>query len=169
MNVRLSGLTLAAALAGAISLAAISVSGVPAATTFTGNVCSLVTASAIAAVHVDQTCQALQPLSSPSGSIARATWGSLLHPGENGSLGINVTSVTPSIYTEIVATYKARPHTSVGIGDWSMTNGLVNGKKGAIVEFALHDNLVVITVNAGKPLDSIDPVITLARTVSKRL
>jgi hypothetical protein len=160
-------LTLAAV--GVATVVAMWTSEAPAYATSTANVCSLVSEGKLASVHVNQTCVALEPLSSPSGTIARGTWGSLLHPGKNGSLGVNVTTVSPSVYTEIVAADKARPHTSVGIGDWSMSNGLVNGKKGAIVEFAIHDDLVVIIVNAGKPLGSIGPVLSLARAVAKAL
>jgi hypothetical protein len=162
-NVRLRGFV-GAVVTGVVVLAAAPAYGASAG--FSGNACSLLTAKQVSGVNVKaKSCTAGTPVKTSQFTATSGYW---------GSKTIGQPRVTITIYklanTAYVAALEAAhgQGQSAGIGSWSRSTGLANGKTADSVIFFKDGYFVIVNVNTGvkKPLKNATPMTKLAKSVA---
>ena len=160
-------LRLASALAVATAIAvALAVPVASAKTAFNGNVCSLLSATQVAAVHAPSKCT--RRTTSGSGVTDNyGTWGSATDP--HLSVAVDAYQSTTSSAFKLATQYlgqlpNAKKVSGVGSLAWESTQGAVT-----MLNFVVGHDICHLALTAGKPLKSLSPVIALAKTIAAKL
>lgn len=162
MNVLRAPITIALAIA-AVALAT------PAAdartSSFSGDACSLLSASQLKPVHVSASCRQ-KSSSIRYGKMTWATWGNI-----HGAFVLaQVDAVNPA-YAGPARALIDKGGTPVGVGDWSRFKGFANGRTEARIDFGVGHFIVGVSVRTPtkQPLTSSKPVLAIAKTIAAKL
>ncbi len=154
----------AAAVGAAASLAGTASAG------FSGNVCHMLKAKQVLAVHVPATCHQKKTATTAQGTIRTAIWGKNSLGGPRLSVG--VWQVTNKAF---LAAMKAPQGKGSGkalkIGNWARETGLGNGGTADGITLVVGNYVVLIALNTDpkRPLKNSKPLIALAKAVAKQL
>src|SRR5271163_1972152 len=91
---------------------------------FSGQVCPMLKAAMVAAVHVPSNCAQQKTETSSLGTVRVAVWG--VNAVGKPRLGVSIDKAS-SVFLTVAESHKA-PGNSIGIGSWSGEQGLANGK-----------------------------------------
>jgi hypothetical protein len=150
------------------SAVAILVTTATAAGSFSGKVCSMVSAKQVLAVHVPTNCTQQKTVTSSEGTVQTGIWGKNSLAGPRLSVGI--WKVANANFLTVLKSSHASGK-PVGIGNWSREDGLANGKTADSVSFlkGSYFVLIALTTAPNRPLKNAKPLIALAKTVASKL
>jgi hypothetical protein len=152
----------------ASAAAVIAAPGTSASGKFKGDVCKLLGAKQVLAVHVTTNCTQQKTATSSQGTVMTAVWGVNKPIGPRLSVGIFVPA-SSQFLTILKTSYKrGKP---VGIGDWSRDDGLGNGGTADGISFAKGKYFVTIslTTKFDKPLKTSAPLVAAAKAIAGQL
>jgi hypothetical protein len=135
-------------------------------TAFSGNVCSLLTAKQVAAVHVPSKCT--RRTSSRSGSTDYyGTWGSASGPRLSVSVDAFQSTTSPAfkLATKYLGQLRnAKKVSGVGSLAWESSVGTVT-----MVNFVVGHDVCNLGLTTAQPVKSLAPVIALAKAIATKL
>jgi len=146
-----------------VAVAVVAASLVPAATArpaFSGNACTLIPASRVAALHIAMKCTPAQ---------VAGSWRGLWTGSNGGRIYLMIVKPPANLLPQLKASATGRPVN--GVGSWALDAGLSAGNTGASVLFVVGPywvNLGVATPSKW-PLKSTAPVIAMAKAIAPKL
>ena len=146
--------------------AALAVPGAGARTAFNGNVCSLLSAKQVAAVHAPSKCTH-RTSSGSAGTDNYGTWGSATGP--HLSVAVNTYQSTTSSAFKLAKKYlgelpNAKKVSGVGSLAWESSQGTVT-----VLNFVVGHDICNLSLTSAQPSKSLSPVIALAKVVAAKL